>query len=532
MDEVLLDRLRSDLQAVGFGVDPVRACLGESADDARQRGVFAPARRVVAKARPGNALATLIALFLLGDTVAAPDLDAALPSLRATGAESLGLVSGEAHGYRASLSLNPVTLPDPLAGTPAAASHWWILSDLDDQLRRGPARPDHVMGVGGATRSLIAQLPLRQGEDPGRIPSALDLGTGCGIIALFLARAGVKRIVATDISERALRLANANARLNGYGGEIEFRRGDLFDPVSGERFALIASNPPFVITPRANDATAARYEYRDGGMTGDLLAEQVVREGPRFLEPGGTLVCLANWESPWGTNGLSRVRAWIDAAAVDAGHLGAWVIERDRVSPELYAETWARDGGARPGGSEFEQLIRDWLDDFAFRRITSIGLGSIRVKRLGDSRHAGIDLGQRSSVRLEHAPEPFAGDALGNAIEEVFLDGLAIDRMSDSDVLGRRWYRSESVNEVRVHAPGTEGPREISLTVDRPLHRTVAADPLLAAAVGACDGELTLRQIADALATILEIDPEASAGALLEGTRELVWLGMITSSTQ
>ena len=55
----------------------------------------------------------------------------------------------------------------------------------------------------------------------------------------------------------------------------------------------------------------------------------------------------------------------------------------------------------------------------------------------------------------------------------------------------------------------------------------VQADTLLAAAVGACDGELTLGQIADALAQILEVDADACAEALTAGVRELVWFGML-----
>ena len=119
---------------------------------------------------------------------------------------SFFLFTDDADALRAALSLNPVELQ-----VGDAAFDWWIISDLDDQLRRGPARPDHVMGVGGATRSLIAQAPL--GADTvSNIGAGLDLGTGCGIVALALARAGVSRVVATDISPRALDLVSATVK--------------------------------------------------------------------------------------------------------------------------------------------------------------------------------------------------------------------------------------------------------------------------------------------------------------------------------
>ncbi|WP_244303345.1 hypothetical protein [Leucobacter coleopterorum] len=56
----------------------------------------------------------------------------------------------------------------------------------------------------------------------------------------------------------------------------------------------------------------------------------------------------------------------------------------------------------------------------------------------------------------------------------------------------------------------------------------MTADPLLAAAVGACDGDLTLGQIADALATLLEVDAAAAEEALITSTRELVWMGILS----
>ena len=525
MDPRLIDRLRTDLDAADYRVEAVRGLLGAEADDARLRGVFAPARRALAARRPG-ALGALIRVFLLGDAVDDAVLAAALPGLGVSGAERLGLVargSGQSD-LRAVLALNPVRISeDP--GLPAPVD-WWIISDLDDQLRRGPARPDHVMGVGGATRSLIAQLPAggpASSPDLGGadMPGALDLGTGCGIVALHLSLRGP--VLATDISARALLFAEANAGLNGVTGAIEFREGDLFAPAAGERFALIASNPPFVVTPRRG-AGEARYEYRDGGLVGDALAERVVREAPRHLADDGTLICLANWESHWGRDGLARVREWIVEAAdgLPTAQLAGWVIERDRVSPERYAETWARDGGARVGEPEFDALMDDWLADFAARRVTSLGLGSIRIRRLAADASASRAL----ALRSEQAAGAYSA-AAGAHLESAFDAAIETSRLSDAEMLSRCWVLDDAVEEHREHRPGQEAPRAISLSTDAGIARRVSADPLLAAAVGACDGELDLGQIADALASLLELDAAEVADALVSGVRELVWLGML-----
>ncbi len=106
-------------------------------------------------------------------------------------------------------------------------------------------------------------------------------------------------MVATDISERALRFTRLNALVNGVDG-IETRLGSLFEPVAGETFDRVASNPPFVITPRVAGVPA--YEYRDGGMEGDSLVAAVISGVGNISRPG-------RWRSRWetgSTGGESR----------------------------------------------------------------------------------------------------------------------------------------------------------------------------------------------------------------------------------
>ena len=509
MEHARIAELRADLAAADYRTASVTGVLGDAADAARLRGVRTPAQRVLGERGP-SALATLVRVWLLGETVPAAELDTALPRLTASGAVELGLATPGTGGLRAALSLNPVQMTSP-AGT----AEWWIISDLDDQLRRAPARPDHVMGVGGATRSLIVQAPIGDGRPDAR--RMLDLGTGCGIVALQLAHDTTAAIVATDLSERALRFARANAQLNGVEDRIEFRSGSLFEPVAGERFDLILSNPPFVISPR--ESGAAVYEYRDGGLTGDALVARVVAEAPAHLAPGGTMLCLANWECPWGVDGLDRVREWVSASTPPSASIAAWAIERDRVDPAQYAETWARDGGARPGTPEFEALMTGWLDDFAARRVVAIGLGSIRVLRLPDG----------SAPQLWHAERATGvlSDRAGDELQDALRTAVRTAGMSDSAMLATHWLLGAGVTEERAHDPGSEAPRAITLVTGSGIARRITADSLLAAAVGACDGDLSLGQIADALATLLEVDADAAAEALISGVRELVWLGVL-----
>ena len=227
----LIARLRSDLAAANFSVSALTGLWGTDADAALHRNQRVPALRALAdlRERLGHTepCATLACLFVLGLPVDRADLDAALPALGVAGAEELGLVAagasvepGAGNAVRPLLELRPYSFVDA-----HGAGSWWIASDLGELALGHPLGESHVLGVGGASLTLSGLLI------PTPVERALDLGTGCGIQAMHASRhAG--RVVATDISVRALEFAALNAELNEIGN-IEFRLGSLFDPVAG-----------------------------------------------------------------------------------------------------------------------------------------------------------------------------------------------------------------------------------------------------------------------------------------------------------
>jgi SAM-dependent methyltransferase len=155
-----------------------------------------------------------------------------------------------------------------------------------DELAQGE---DAVMGAGSTTGELFAAgLPRR------RLGSMLDLGCGAGACALAMA-AHADRVVGTDINPRAIVLGRMNAMLNGIAN-AEFREGDLFAPVDGERFDLILSQPPFVAMP--DGATARTYLY--GGRRGDELPLRVIAQAPAYLAETGRAIVLVDFPLPDG----------------------------------------------------------------------------------------------------------------------------------------------------------------------------------------------------------------------------------------
>jgi release factor glutamine methyltransferase len=141
------------------------------------------------------------------------------------------------------------------------------------------------------TETLVAAalelLPAREAE-----LRLLDLGTGSGAVALALARERPKaRVLATDVSPAALRLAARNAEALGLTDRVRLVEGDLYAPVAGERFDGIVSNPPYLAESEAAGlAPELRHEPRAAlfaGEDGLAVLRRIVVGAPAHLAPGG-----------------------------------------------------------------------------------------------------------------------------------------------------------------------------------------------------------------------------------------------------
>lgn len=122
----------------------------------------------------------------------------------------------------------------------------------------------------------------------------LDLGTGSGAVALALATERPhSTVVATDLSEAALEIARQNAAAL-HVRNVQFVHGDWFAPVSGRRFRIIVSNPPYVAEGdphlRAGDLRFEPGQALIGGLDGLAAIRQIVRHAPNHLEPHGMLL--------------------------------------------------------------------------------------------------------------------------------------------------------------------------------------------------------------------------------------------------
>ena len=517
--------LGTDLRESRYVTEHLEEVLGAVASAALRREDPAPARRRLAGST--DPAATLLALFVLGETLPAARVAAALPTLGLEGAQRLGLLApadgsaadrpaadgpdghpadrsaADGPSVRALVDLAPYAAEDD-----AGPLHWWIASDLSELATGAPLSPEHVLGVGGASLTLARITPR---TPVGRV---LDLGCGGGIQAMHASR-HAEHVVATDLSERALAFAAFNAALNGI--ELDLRRGSLLEPVAGEVFDLVVSNPPFVITPRAGDDEHDPWTYRDGGRAGDTLLAELLAQLPAHLAPGASAVMLGNWEITDEEDGFAHPRGWLEPALADG--VDAWVLQRDREDPAEYAGTWARDGGITPRDHRWDALIDAWLEDFASRAVEGIGFGYLLLRR--------PDAGRRGLLRTELT----TGTGSGTLSEHLAASLAALDRLSaldDEALAATRPVRAEDVVERRHLTPGQWDPLLIELVQGAGLARTVPADQALAATVGALDGTLTLGQVIAAVCALTDADVEETRARILPAVRELALTGMVT----
>jgi hypothetical protein len=481
--------LRDALRAGGFGYDGVVGLLGPTAHAALSRNETTPGLRVTGG---GSPLETLVRLWPLQATVSLRDAERALPGLVEPLAAN-GLLEVSGGEVRALVDVRPY------ATDGSDGPGWWVVSDLTPGLDGTPidVAGDYVLGVSSASTSL-AQLTVR--EPVGR---ALDLGTGCGVQALHLARHAA-HVVATDVNPRALAMTRLNAVLNEV--DLDVREGSLFDPVAGEMFNLVVTNPPFVVSP----GTGERLVYRDSGLPGDEVVRRVVAEAPRHLAPGGWCQVLANWVHRRGEAWQDRVSGWLEGSGCDA-----WVVQREVADLAEYVELWLRDAGAhrRPDYVQRYDAGLDWFDG---QDIDAVGFGWLHLRRVD----------REPVLHLEEWPydieQPLGAEVVDRGRRSDFLAGA-----TDADLLGSRLTVRADVRQESSGEPGAADAETIVLRQQRGVRRARQVDTVEAGLVGACDGELSVGQILDALAVLLDDSAATLRVARLDAVRELVTDGFL-----
>ena len=439
--------------------------------------------RRLAAARP---LHTLIRLFALQQTVSDTEARAAFAPLTLEDVEALGLVDG-ADGQAS-----------PLVAL-AVVEGLVLARDRPDPVTHAVA-PDHVLGV-SPPALLLANLTVRRAAR-----RVLDLGCGGGVQALLAAR-HAQHVVGVDLNPRALAFARFNACLNGIRN-VEWREGDLYAPVAGERFDLVVCNPPYVVSPES------WLLFRDGGGTGDGICARIVAGVGPHLEEGGFATVLANWGLGQGEKWPERPGRWVAGSGCDA-----WLLHSETQDALTYAAVWTRG----PEAASYGDALERWLSDYEARGIRSVATGVLVLRR----RSAGA-----SWVRADELPAHPARDC-SEAILRVFagedrLRALGSDEaLLDEVLLVAEPLRLHQTVAFRQGAPEVQ-EAAISLADGLPLRG--GADGGTIRLLQLCDGQRPLREVVTAMLRPGDTDPDAVTERALAVARRLLALGFLVTT--
>ncbi len=459
--------LGNALRSVGYSEDAVTEMLGEDAYGAAPEEVPALARRL----DPGK-LGTATDLLFLARPVPRRDAVRALGRRGVAALEATGLA--EIAGGDVVPRARVVPVDDLLI---AGDSH---SKGLDDP-------PDYVASFSPTSRVCAALTPRR------RVDSALDVGTGSGAQALFAAQ-HARRVVATDVNERALEFTRLNAHLNGLTN-IECRRGALFEPVGDEQFELVTCNAPYVVSPEQ------RWMYRDGGHMGDELSALIVRGAAERLTDGGFATLNVSWLADDEDEPDERIVEWIDTRRCDAWVLVAW-----EADPLEHAADWTAEHSHDVAA--LDQVLDEWTRYFDALGARWISEGTVVLRRRA---------GRGRTIRID----PIDPDTLGDAADQIERAFAARERLSELDA------RDDVLDlHVAVAAPlrleqeldGRGRRRGATVALVEGTDSEVETTPEALELVSALDGSRPLRDVVDE-------DVRRDAVRLV---RELLELGALT----
>ena len=220
----------------------------------------------------------------------------------------------------------------------------------------GPVRPFY--GVYASPQPVAHFELLIEWLDKRHLDSALDLGTGCGVITLILRRiAKIPHVVASDVSPNAVFGAREEFKRHNLT-DVEVIETDLFTGLEGRCFDLVVFNPPWLPLRNSSKGEPARSILDKGNFYPQNLFLRIFDDLPTVLKPGGSLVLL------FSNHALSR--GYVEE------HPFQWALSRSRSrdcisSRQVLTRDFSLDGRRRRTGRQVEEDLEPCAELWEFR---------------------------------------------------------------------------------------------------------------------------------------------------------------------
>lgn len=433
-------------------------------------------------------LDTFIRLFLLGVPVPARAVRRALSPMSLDSWVGAELLTPEDGGAQVAprIKLSPV-------------GHLIIAADRPWR-RAADERPDCVMSPAVTTLELAdatIRTPCRR---------TLDLGSGSGALGL-LAASHSEEVIATDSNPRAVAFSRFNARLNGIDN-VSCRTGSLFEPVAGERFDLVVSNPPFVLSP------TRRFLFRDAEIRGDEFCRGLIRSVPTFLEEGGYCHLKCNFAHRPGEDWKESLNRWFEGLPCDAI---VWVEIAEDVSD--YAMRWIVATEAHDA-DQLPDLYRQWMDYYRAQEIEAVSYLLITLRRRD----------QRSNwTHIDGLPRRITGPCSAELLTTFALRDICGPVADDGILLDKRLRLAADVRIQQHHAMTSQGLQAVETQLQKTggCQFAMRVDPQVAGFVARCDGTRSVREILAEMEGALGQDDEFVKGSGIGIIRSLIDRGIL-----
>jgi SAM-dependent methyltransferase len=353
---------------------------------------------------------------------------------------------------------------------------------------------DGVMGAGRTTRGLCAAaVPAR------RVDRALDLGCGAGAVAIALAERATQ-VVATDVNPRAIELARFNAVLNGIDN-IEFRLGDLFEPVAGDAFDIIVSQPPFIARPPGTRPQTWLY----GGERGDELPRRLLSGLMPHLRESGRAVIMVEWPEVDDEPVEDRV---IEALGAGSHEARVLLLRAERTRVDEHCTAYAL-GLRREPSPDFAPMAMAWRDHFERMGVHKLQLTLNVIERASPAWRSSVEVRPLGSTRLT-----------SRDVDRLIAARSLLARGRDA-ILASTLRVPEGTTFVEV----ASGRVRVTFSeVLEPIEITKAA----AALVARVQEGPTVRDAVDALAPTLGAPLSEALEKIFEGVRQAISFGVLS----